>query len=251
MIDRSIWKTALTERTKTTVWPCPNCATGRLQMKEGALQFSRDAATLMVIDEEWWEPEMETGRFAALLHCNNTSCVEPVAVFGQTRLIEFHDGQFNDRQYERRYYMRGMEPPPQLFAFPEGTSASVQEALTSAFRVVWLDPSAAANRVRTAIEELLSDLGISKRQRNATRLRRRTLHERIESLPARHGAVKDQLLAIKLLGNAGSHDIVSTDDVLDALDIVAFVLDRLYVNREKKVSDLVKRITRKKRSTRR
>jgi hypothetical protein len=57
-----------------------------------------------------------------------------------------------------------------------------------------------------------------------------------------------QLLAIKWIGNLGTHaDRLTTDDVLDAFDILSYVLEQLYERQKQHVDRLVRRRTRKKR----
>lgn len=57
----------------------------------------------------------------------------------------------------------------------------------------------------------------------------------------KNGQLADKLMAIKWVGNAGSHaDVVAENDLLDAYDILCFVLDELYVKRSKRIGALAR-----------
>lgn len=74
------------------------------------------------------------------------------------------------------------------------------------------------------------------------------LHSRINLLPEKYGELKELLLAIKWLGNAGSHadSPISIDDVMDAYQLIDHVLQELYVQKGKKAKALAKLINKKK-----
>ena len=73
-----------------------------------------------------------------------------------------------------------------------------------------------------------------------------TLHKRIEMLPTKYSHIKDLLFAIKWLGNAGSHDTLSTKDVMDSYKLTERVLEELFDNRAAEVVKLAKAINKKK-----
>jgi hypothetical protein len=75
-----------------------------------------------------------------------------------------------------------------------------------------------------------------------------TLHSRISLLPAKHSELGQLFLAIKWLGNAGSHadSPINVDDVMDAYDLLDHALQELYEQKAKKVNALAKKINKKK-----
>ena len=76
---------------------------------------------------------------------------------------------------------------------------------------------------------------------------RLNLHQRIGLLPQKHAALRDALLAIKWLGNAGAHEAeMSRDEVYDAFDILEFVLKQLYEADHRAVERLVKKVNQRK-----
>jgi hypothetical protein len=75
-----------------------------------------------------------------------------------------------------------------------------------------------------------------------------TLHRRIELIPKKHQHLQDLFFAVKWLGNAGSHSdkAVTKDDVLDAYEIMAEILQDLFVKKTSRVKHLAKLINKTK-----
>lgn len=85
---------------------------------------------------------------------------------------------------------------------------------------MWASPSSAANRLRYAVEEILDDRGI---------LRSGTLHARIEKFRAFSPDMAEALMAVKWIGNEGSHeDVLTTADILEGAEILEHVVVALY-----------------------
>lgn len=74
------------------------------------------------------------------------------------------------------------------------------------------------------------------------------LHERINSLPNKYHDIQDLFMAVKWLGNAGSHsgNTVSPDDVLDAYELMEKLLTEVFDEQSKKLKALAKNINKKK-----
>lgn len=92
-----------------------------------------------------------------------------------------------------------------------------------------------------AVELLLDALRIKKLTINKHGKRMRLcLHDRIVSMKSKYPTVHNKLLAIKWLGNEGSHPGTLTRDlVFDALDIFESVLDKLYSKHPMTIEKLV------------
>ncbi|MEN4912709.1 DUF4145 domain-containing protein [Erwinia amylovora] len=92
-------------------------------------------------------------------------------------------------------------------------------------------PGPAANAIRIALEELMTALGVPEM---------RSLHLRIEALTEQFSEHKAALMAIKWLGNAGSHeqDSVSVFDIDQAYRIIEFVLSKIYAGSTKSIEQL-------------
>ena len=76
------------------------------------------------------------------------------------------------------------------------------------------------------------------------------LDTRVGKLSGEHRKYKQHLLAIKNLGNWGSHAVETTrNDVLDAYEVLHYVLDGIYDQRDVHVTSIARRIKADKRST--
>jgi hypothetical protein len=93
-----------------------------------------------------------------------------------------------------------------------------------------LDPTAAASRLREAIEAVLTHRGISTHTAKGHKL---SLHKRIELFreldDGGWAEQADYIEAAKWLGNEGTHQTLGREDALDAFAMLEKVLDDLYV----------------------
>lgn len=75
-----------------------------------------------------------------------------------------------------------------------------------------------------------------------------SLHRRIQLLPPKYAHLKEMILAIKWLGNAGSHstETITRDDVLDSYELTEHILQEVYSSKKKKLVALAKHVNKKK-----
>ncbi|MGB3133805.1 MAG: DUF4145 domain-containing protein, partial [Candidatus Macondimonas sp.] len=76
-----------------------------------------------------------------------------------------------------------------------------------------------------------------------------SLHQRIALLPPKYAHLKDLILAIKWLGNAGSHDggsEVTLDDVMDSYELTEHILQEVYAPKLEKLQKIAKNVNKKK-----
>lgn len=79
------------------------------------------------------------------------------------------------------------------------------------------------------------------------KLRLLNLHERVVLFSLRNKDIANHLLAVKWIGNTGSHvGDVTRDDVFDDFQIINYVLDELFLKRSEVVSKLTKQINKAK-----
>ncbi len=107
--------------------------------------------------------------------------------------------------------------------------------MVAAFSLYWIDLAACLNRIRNALELVLDDLKVPKSTLDKVKKKRNrlNLHHRIEKLKSDRPKLKDicdWMMAVKHLGNAGSHPGVPVfaDDVFDGFDILERVLKDMY-----------------------
>ena len=250
MIDRKLYTKYIAEENMSK-WQCPTCNNGVLQLLPKNLLKENNSATTINYHEEWFEaPEMIVFTYTALLTCTNPNCKEIVATSGSGIIEEEHIQTYNgyDREYIDCFKPNFFYPPLHIFAIPEKTPKNIKESIISSFSIFFSNKSAAANQVRIALECLLTHLKIKRFNITRGKRRRLNLHQRIELLPIKYQKIKEVCLAIKWLGNAGSHcdDEMTFDDVFDGYDMLSFVLEELYDNKHTHVKKLAKKINDKR-----
>jgi Domain of unknown function (DUF4145) len=141
-------------------------------------------------------------------------------------------------------------PSLDIFPIPSTCPESVAKEIKLSFQLFFCSPAASANHIRKSIENVLTDkgvkrFGISKNERKRTFI---NLNNRINIYKSKNPSVADYMLAIKWIGNEGSHGDLSRDDVLDAYDILEIMLDELYVGHGKAVKKKISMINKRKKA---
>jgi len=214
-------------------WVCPSCQSASLAILKGTFH----SETIPESVERWkkMDGELEDIRlvFCCLLQCERAHCRTVVAVSGTGDVHENQDEDGIDHYH--LYQARLFTPTLPAFAIPAQCSERVTQPLTQSFSLFLNAPGAAANVIRIALEELMDALGVPEN---------RTLHARIEALPEQYSQHKAALMAIKWLGNAGSHELdrVNTYDIEQAYRIIEFVLSKIYAGSTESVAQLAARL---------
>lgn len=218
-------------------WPCPTCLQGHLIKKQGCFHAIETGGSKRSQSHEDWGPDWITKRFSGILVCDNDACGELAAILGTADVIEVETdpiGAPSEYDWVDRYCVRSILPAPWPIVPPQGTPPLVREALEDAARLLWQSSEAAANQVRQAVEHLMDSRGIKKRVKGIDKkgnpiTTRLVLHNRIELFGKQDAANADILLAVKWLGNSGSHaGGLKRVDVFDAFDMMEKVLNKLY-----------------------
>lgn len=248
-MDRKSLKRAFTLK-RTPDWICPKCGKGNLRIKKETfskdeLSHSRDHS------HDAWEPEWIEYVYSCLLYCSNDHCREVVASTGTGRVdcdVEYDENGELDQVWSDYFRPKFFEPPLKIIAIPEDCPESVKSSLTESFRQLFSSPSASANSVRIALEHLLNELKIKRYKLVGGKRRIVSLHERIANIPTKYADLKDLMLAVKWLGNAGSHDNDGTtiDDVFDAYEMTEHVLQEIYEPNKKRLKAIAKKVNKKK-----
>ncbi|TDX20275.1 DUF4145 domain-containing protein [Pectobacterium versatile] len=211
-------------------WACPSCHSTSLAIQEGTFHY----AALPESVARWKEPEGEYEDiylvFSCLLKCERARCEMVVAVSGSGGVHQNY-GEDGDEPHYELFQARHFIPPLPAFAVPPHCPENVAQPLMQSFGLFLSAPNAAANAIRIALEELMTALGVPVM---------RSLHSRIEALPEQFSEHKAALMAIKWLGNAGSHalDRVNAFDIDQAYRIIEFVLSKLYAGSTKSIKQL-------------
>lgn len=140
------------------------------------------------------------------------------------------------------------EPATPLIQIPKTCPKEVGDDVVDASRLYWTSPPSAGNRLRAGLERLMDNLGIPKKAKNKKgKFDTLSLHARLERFAKKRPDVGSHLLAIKWLGNSGSHSSEFTaNDALDAFELLALALEEIYDEKSAKLKKLTAAIIKKK-----
>lgn len=227
-VDRSLYASSFDTLPD---WPCPTCRKGHLRSTEGSILRNETGPSKKARAKSHshsWEPEDTETRFAGLLTCDFGNCGELVAILGDVLVTEYvdhdEDGEVT-QQYGDRFRPRSLSPAPLPIAPPVDTPELVTGALREAAGLLWQSTEGAANQVRQAVEHLMDEQGVTKAAPPAFK----SLHSRIEEFKLTDETNAEILLAIKWLGNSGSHaGGLTRSDLFVAFDLIELALVNLY-----------------------
>jgi hypothetical protein len=231
-------------------WPCPTCNKGRLEMVKNKFNFQETSTSKDSRGHEEWDPEWIDYVFSGVLECVNPDCKDFIA-FGGIGKVEFasyfdNDGNSHRDDYKDIFQPKYFIPALHIFNIHKNCPSSISLEIISAFGLFWNDVSSCANKIRIAVELLMDEQGIQKYPRGK-RKERMKLHQRIEMFRQQRPEIADNLMAIKWIGNIGSHvGKIDNVDLLDAFEILEFSLDKLYDDREKRIKKVAKEINKNK-----
>jgi uncharacterized protein YbaR (Trm112 family) len=210
---------------------CPVCRRASLELTHESFE---DLESLAARDNEYWEPLWVHGFFYGFLACSRTPCGNKYAVAGRWK-VDYKDVPTeDDLEYTEYFSVTYILPAFPLMEYPDGVPAQVREAIAGASQVLLSDASAAANRIRSAIEILLDSQRV-RRFQPGSRTKRLTTHDRIEKFEATNPEAAKHLMAMKWIGNIGSHEreILPLPMVLDGMEHFARALELIYDRDEK------------------
>ena len=244
-IDRAIWKEYFTEH-RIPRWPCPSCR-APLRLEKGSLKSLESALSAEAQSSDDWQPDWYEGRFSGLLSCLDSRCNETVAMVGTVRTA------FKDQSWatEDRYYPVCFFPALPIFSIPENVPSTVSSQIEKAFAAFWSDLNSAANRIRSAVEALLTHKRIARTPTARHKRRFLSLQQRIERFASNRPDTASTLKAVKWLGNEGSHEgKLSQEDIFDALELLEDALIKEYAKPDRRIRSLRKKINRGRGSSR-
>lgn len=232
-------------------WLCPVCRAGHLILDEKHLLKSETAESAREHEHEAWEPNWIRYVFSCIFRCSNPKCKEPIACSGVGRvdIIEYEDEEFGWVQStDDRFTPQYFQPALVLIDIPAKCPTEVCSHLAQSFALFYADPGASMNCARAAVEALLTDLGIKRFAVANGKRKPISLHQRIQSLTIKYKDLVDLLLAVKWLGNAGSHDgdKPTGADVRIMYDLLEHVLSEIYEGKGKQLKAIAKKVNKKK-----
>ncbi len=216
-------------------WICSHCETGYVEIDTKEISSQSTASTLESMNHEAWEPEWVEKIWISMGQCNNSQCKQPYAFSGISTLKD-NGGNFYDC-YSIVYQVQTVYPPVLPFRIHKSCHDSVRNAILNSTSTLFTNPASSANSLRVGIECLLTSLGVKKirlsKPDSTTGKQNRkkiSLHDRIEALKdVEYHDAKEYLMAVKWIGNAGSHpQKITQKDILQAYELLKSSLDAVY-----------------------
>jgi Domain of unknown function (DUF4145) len=227
--------------------PCLICNRGALEPSIKEIE-SKDSADGRAGVETLAGPQR--GFFHGELRCSRPACGNIYVVAG-----EWTRGSDNPDEEEEEIdsfdaglfglVVRHVLPPLPLIAFPDATPKKILALVDSASSALLSDSSSASNRIRTAIDALLDEQHVRKTSpKNRQRLK---THDRILLFESKNQTAAKQLMAMKWIGNVGSHEgePLSLKLVLDGIELFARAIELIYDPREAELERLAAEINRR------
>jgi hypothetical protein len=222
-MNKQLWKSAISDGL-CPQWPCPSCKAGVLTLTPGSLQQKSTKSSFLHQGEDWWGPEYIELLFTAWATCSNNLCNETFALSGRGGVEQVPDEDYNS-SYEDYFRPLHCHPTLELIRLPANCPEHVEKALKAAFALYWVDRPSSAGRIRVALERLLDHLGIAAHTSTGGYL---SLDKRIDTFSQNDPANGPQMMALKWLGNVGSHTIdIQTDDLLSAFEVLEHLMSEL------------------------
>lgn len=240
-MDKAQWSKSV----RSFDWLCGRCQRGHLRQNDKAWTEQATAETVKGRLGPDWDHEWDEYRFAGLLRCDNPDCHDVVSAGG---VVTRDYWQVSADEWETipSYHISSLNPPPSPFRIDPAVPESVATRLTEAAGLLWADNDAAANKIRQAVECVLDERAVKKFPREGPR-KAIPLHQRIVSFAKIAPEAGGPLLAIKWIGNSGSHKGgLTRDDVLDAFEIMEVVLEEIYVGHRRAILKKVDAINSRK-----
>jgi len=250
-MNRDLWKNLKLKRGVSPELTCPTCNKGNLLPITDSLKYTETKESKSLHNYEDWDHNWISYRFTLHLKCDNTKC-EDIVICSGTGYEDYdmHYNQKNDDWYEVTvsiftplYFIPALKIIPLNSSYPK----EIVVELENSFAHFFSDIPACANKIRICIETLMDELNVKKTSLSSGKRKNLTLHNRILEYKRQNAEIADYLLAIKWIGNTGSHNKELTkDDILDAYYILDYSLNKIYDIKEEQVKKLTKQINKKK-----
>jgi len=232
-------------------WICPTCKIGTLPFNSKRINCLETIESRKARDNDGWEPDWITEIYNGVLTCSNPRCKQDIIIVGDSWVGDNNEDNLygSSDEYKSYYNVKFFHPNLEFFNIPEALAADISEIIQKSFGLFFYSPASSANYARVALEKFLTKIRIKSCVINKNGKRQRlTLHKRIELLPkAKFNKEINLFMAIKWIGNAGSHDDeVTHSNMIDLYSIFDLLLKNIYDDTAKKVSMLANKVVKKK-----
>lgn len=249
MINRDFWQESYIKE-DFPHWNCPECKKSFLTFLPDGIREYETAKSIENRKEEPWDITERKETFIGLLQCNNKRCNQFFSVVGNviTEPIEFGEIEssfIDEKSTYREYYPKNFNPTLHIFEIPVETPMDVEFEIITAFKLFWLDKPSCANQIRKVVEAIMDDKRIRKTFKSSKgKTIKYTLHERIERFKTKK--VAETLLAIKWIGNSGSHlGDLDNEELLDGIELLEDAINQLYNTDKNRIQEIKKQVLKK------
>jgi hypothetical protein len=211
-------------------WPSLLCRRCGLAALEPDITEIASLANAADGEEEPLVIAWRTGFFHGTLSCPRTPCRNIYVVAGEwSRGPDVTAESLDDDPNLAGLEVRHILPALPLMDFPDNVPFNIRSLVDSASSVLLSDPSAAATRIRAAIECLLDEQKTRKTCPNDRR-KKLSAHNRILLFSKENRAAADFLMAMKWIGNVGTHERspLPLSAVLDGTELFARAIELIY-----------------------
>jgi hypothetical protein len=234
-------------RSSIPAWKCPTCNAGTLHRADKKVLINETTDSRRNHDHPDWDPEWVRSNFFTLLRCSSPACREYVHVVGTTHVQPSYNEEYGHCMEEFLFPLF-INPSIVLIDIPKNCPSEVNTDIVAASSLYWLDHSASANCLRRALESLLDHQKIPKTKINNSGKRiNLKLHERILKYQNKHPEISTKLMAVKWLGNIGSHKSdMGRGKLLDAFELIEYALEEIYEKKRSRLENLARKINKRK-----
>lgn len=245
------------------LWCCPNCNQASLKVDEIFFlnQIGNKGGAISTSAKYCSSENPTRYGFYGTLKCSISNCNRKVAMSGEALDLDAPvniipasiPGQSDVVLYSylKEFYPKYFTPSLKIINVPGLVPANVKLAIEESFRLFFLDCSSCANKLRTAVELLLTSFKVKRFTVSNGKRKSINLHSRLDifkNSSHRFSKYADNLLAIKWIGNKGSHssDNIKHKELLETYDILDHVLGSMYVDPIRRINALTDRINKNK-----
>lgn len=221
-MDKNKWK----NRNLDENYICPICKRGILELKDinKIETYDSKQEDLRCQAEENSLAPVQYYYFSTNLVCNK--CNETVMCSGNYFDSSYFDEKENYPNYYERIEPKMFLPSLPIIDIPNSVSKEVKNEIENSFVLYWINKSACANSIRRSLEYLMDMENIPRTSINKKgEANNIGLHKRLESFPKINTKL---LIAVKWIGNKGSHEDISVDYLLDGYELLEYVLGNIY-----------------------
>lgn len=274
MLKENFWKE--TKNQEIPSFKCPTCNEGFLIPDNRTLTEINSERAYSLFNYTL-DPADISYKFSIIAKCSNNNCKEGILISGNNQ--KWENGYLSAFEYETEgnydfpegtpkycdnYVVENITLPINLIELPEEINEEFKDEIIKSFKLFWQDTNSCANKVRIAVEILLTkELKIIKRKKiedkrkstptnKAYKYKSLSLGERIgriknEERYSKYKNIAENLKAIKWIGNDGSHSekVISRQEIQNVYKILEHLLKKIY-SADKEIETLTKKINKRK-----